>query len=325
MRSPRAFTLVELLVVITITGTLMALMLSAIHSSREASRRAQCLNNVRQLAAAALNFHAARETFPPGLEQDEFSSRPRYRGTSLFTFLLPYLGNGSILTDWNYDAPMENTHGGAKARSAKVISGLICPCDPIEENPVAVEGRYFGMTSYGGNGGTRSFHPEFATCDGVFHTTGSASVPEPNQQPVSLSMIRDGGNCTLLFGERSHVDHNLESFAHASWADSLDTLGRWAAIGGRKRIGDVTMSGFVPINYRIPVDYEHREEAEPPMTSSRDFAAYEDRRTCAFGSNHGGGANFAFVDGSARFLSEDLPLDTLQALCTRNGSEIATP
>ncbi len=322
MRTRHAFTLVELLVVIAVLGTLMGLLLPAVQASREAARRVQCASHLKQLGLAALAYHETHGQFPPGLQQYEVSSSPRYRGTSLFTYLLPHLEQGNVLRDWDYDAPLQNTEGGPTSRSATVLPMLLCPSESIVENPLAVAGRYYGMTSYGGNGGRQSYYPDSATCDGIFHTTGPASLPRPDQRPVCMAMVRDGAACTILFGERSHDDANLETFADFHWAESLKYLGRWAAIGGRKRIADVTLSAMVPINYRVPVDYEHRDEADPPLGNSRDFEIHEDRRKCAFGSDHPQGANFAFVDGSARFLSEALPLETLEAMCTRDGREL---
>jgi len=316
------FTLVELLVVITIIGILIALLLPAVQSAREAARRMQCSNNLKQLALAAHNYHSSHRTFPPGLNQSEFSYSPRFRGTSLFVFLLPYLDQQNVCRDWDYGHPLANTTGGPSALSATVIATLVCPSDRIVENPIEKAGTYYGMTSYGGNGGTRSYYPDFATVDGIFHTTGPASHPKPDQQPVSLRDVRDGTTHTLFFGERNHRDPNLESFARMYWADSLTRLGTWSAIGGRKRIGDVTMSGHAPINFQIPVDYSARQAANPPLGSSADFNYYQDLRICAWGSNHPGGANFAFVDGSVRFLAESLPLVTLQALSTREGEEV---
>lgn len=322
MKTARAFTLVELLVVIALIGALTSLLLPAVQSAREAARRVQCANHLRQLALAAHNYHDGHATFPPGLDQVEVSSSPRFRGTSLFTFLLPHLEEGSVLADWDYADPLSNAYGGSQARAARVLPVLVCASDRIAENPIVENGRHYGLTSYGGNGGRRSFDPALATCDGIFHTTGPGSEPKANQSCVSLSMIADGASQTVLFGEREHDDPNFATFAARHWADSLTSLGRWAAIGGRKSIGDVTMSAYVAINYRMPLDFDRRQEISPPASSPGDFYVYEQRRTCAFGSGHRGGANFALADGSVRFLAESLPLDVLQALCTRDTREV---
>ena len=322
MRNPRGFTLIELLVAIAIIGVLLALLLPAVQASREAARRIKCANNLKQLCLAAHSFHDGHGEFPPGLDQFEAPSSPRYRGTSLFTFLLPHLELGTLLADWDYEFPLNNAYGGVNARAATILPILLCASDRLAKNPIVRSGRYYGMTSYGGNGGTRSFDPALATCDGIFHTTGPASQPDPDQLPVGLSQVTDGSSHTILFGERNHYDPNYETFAAHSWTDSLDSLGRWAAIGGRKSIADVSMSAFVPINYQMPVDFDHRGEATPPLSSSGDFDIHQQRRMCAFGSSHPGGANFGLADGSVRFLAESLPLDTLQALCTRNAKEM---
>lgn len=317
----RGFTLVELLVVIAIIGILISLLLPAVQAAREAGRRAQCGSNLRQVALTAFTYHDALQTFPPGLDQRDFGSSPRYRGTSLFVFLMPYMEQGNVVLQWDYAQPLSNTTGGPIARSATVISTLICPSDLLEQNPVLDGGRYFGMTSYGGNGGTRSSYPDFASVDGIFHTTGPGSFPNPNQQPVRLSLVRDGASYTLFFGERNHWDPNFESFAAAGWTSSLKLLGAWAAIGGKRRIADVTMSGYSPINCKLPFDYQSRGAAVPPAGSQAAFSYYEDLRVCAWGSEHPGGANFALVDGSVRFMSESTPVVTLRALCTRAGQE----
>ncbi len=324
MKGRRApgFSLVELLIVIATIGALIALLLSAVQASREAARRLQCMNNLRQIAVAAQNCHNSQQIFPPGLCQSLFPSPPIYRGTSLFVYLLPYLEHASLVEGWNYQDPLANTAGGPTSCTAAVISGFVCPDDRIARNPITRGDEYFGMTSYGGNGGTQSYTPDVATVDGIFHTTGPASMPVPNQPQVSLAMVADGTSATLLFGERYHDDPNLETFAAAGWVNSLASMGSWSAVGGKIRIADVTMSGYAPINYRLPFSYANRLSANPPANSIQDLAYYENLRFCAWGSGHAGGANFAMVDGSVRFLTDALPLVMLQALSTRASGEV---
>jgi len=326
-RNPHGFTLVELLVVIAIIGVLIALLLPAVQAAREAARRSQCTNNLRQLALAAHNYHDTHKVFPPGLNQFQVTQSPKYRGVSLFAFLLPYVEQTALAQSWDYGSPMNNATGGTAARSAIVMATYLCPSDVIRENPVWDQSAYYGMTSYGGNAGQRSYVPSgqaaaLATLDGIFHTTGPASIPNADQQPVSLAMITDGTSNVLLFGERSHYDPNFESIVSTGWTTSLQILGQWAALGGRRRIMDVTMSAYAPLNYRLPFDYNNLAQANPSAGSSAAFQYYEELRWTAWGSLHPGGANLAFADGSARFLSETLPAATLQALSTRAGGEV---
>ncbi len=315
------FSLLELLVVASVIGILLALLLPGLQAAHRSTRRTICANNLRQLALAGREYHEARQCFPPGLEQSRFSTPPRFRGTSLFAFLMPFLEEGQLTKNWDYERPLRNADGGRKARTAIVPPVLLCPSDPIESNPIQVAERYFGITSYGGNGGSRSSDPADAPTDGIFHTTGPASEPRPDQQPVRIEQIRDGTSQTILFGERCHDDPHYETFARRYWTQSLRYLGRWAAIGGRRRILDVTLSGSAPINYQMPYPYDQRLSADPPLQTSRAFLFYEAWRTGTFGSGHSGGAMFAFVDGSVHFLSDSIVPECLQAMCTRAGHD----
>jgi hypothetical protein len=176
------------------------------------------------------------------------------------------------------------------------------------------------LSSYGGNGGTRSFFPPSSTADGIFFTTGAASEPKANQTPVGPEKITGGLSHTLLFGERSHYDPNYQSFNDAGFAtdDQLGQLGWWGASADRRMIGHVTMSGFVPVNYQQPFSYENRAGQTPPADTYADFQAnYVDERVCAFGSCHPGGACFCLADASVPFLTSTTQLAVLQALCVR--------
>jgi prepilin-type N-terminal cleavage/methylation domain-containing protein/prepilin-type processing-associated H-X9-DG protein len=320
-RTGRGFTLVELLVVIAIIGVLVALLLPAIQASRESARRSQCQNNLRQLAIAALNFESAKRQFSPGVQQVFFAVAPVYRGSSLFVYLLPQLEEANIQQTWDFADPGNNALSGATARTATVLPMLLCPSDLIDQNPVQFNGDFYGVTSYGGNGGSRSYFPSSATADGIFHTTGSASEPSVNQRAVRVAEITDGTSKTILLGERRHDDDNFESFAVQGWTQSLKTWGWWGPSGARKAVGHVTMSAYSPINYQLPFSFGNGASASPPATDGVSFGYYVDLRTCAWGSNHGDGANFAMADGSVRLMTNDTPLPLLQGLSTRAGGE----
>ena len=312
----RGFTLIELLVVIAIIAVLIGLLLPAVQKVRSAAARIQCSNNLKQLGLAAHNYLHVKRAFPPGVNQTQYPSAPQYRGYTLFVYLLPYVEQESLYRQWDFAIPLNNATGGASAPSATVLAVLLCPADEIPLNPITSQGRTYAITSYGGNGGSRSFDPTAATTDGIFHTTGPGSQPAPNQVPVRLADITDGTSNTLLLGERSHLDPNYDSYASAGVASraSMASWGWWAASEGRLAIGDVTMSAYVPLNYHVPT--------ANGSGGSGPFKAIEEQRVCTFGSNHSGGANFTLADGSVRFIAESIPLATLRQLATRAGGEV---
>lgn len=325
------FTLVELLVVIAIIGILIALLFPAVQAAREAARRLQCNNKLKQIALAAHNYHAMAGSFPPGILLSQYdAAKSTWRGTSLFVFLLPYLEQGNLHDQWDFSVPDKNFKGGISARSAQGPD-LLCPSEPERDNPLyyssrltgSSENRYIKVTSYGGNAGTRSYHPDsgFLQTDGIFFGVGPGSQPKPNQKPVRFADVADGTSNTILFGERSRRDPNYNTFAEQGWDWEFRFYGNWCGTS-RNALSHFTLSTYSPINYRHPFSYDSRGNASPPAGSATDFKYYIDLRVCAYGSSHPGGANFALADGSVRFLSETIPLITFRALSTRSGGEI---
>jgi prepilin-type N-terminal cleavage/methylation domain-containing protein/prepilin-type processing-associated H-X9-DG protein len=307
-RRSRAFTLIELLVVIAIIAVLIGLLVPAVQKVREASNRTTCLNNLKQLALAAHNHHEVKGKFPTGVHIVDHLADGRYaNGTAWQVELLPYFEQENLQRKWDYADQPNNVAGGRNAITAQVIKLLLCPSDPLADPVFHVvslpyyqwaEG-FYGLGSYGGNGGKRSYPKSQATRDGMFF----------QDSKIRLADVSDGASNTFLFGERSHGDPESDRIT-AYFPYPLSRAGAWAAafaIYG----GDLPhhmLSTPVPINYRVP-------------PSGSQAEVYD--RLCAFGSGHPGGANFAFVDGSVRFLSEQTDLKTLQALSTRAGGEVA--
>ncbi|MDX1946236.1 MAG: DUF1559 domain-containing protein [Pirellulaceae bacterium] len=332
-----AFTLVELLVVIAIIGVLVALLLPAVQAAREAARRSQCLSQLRQLAIAAHSFHDTHGRFPPGVFQMNFSGSPKYRGVTLFAELMPFLEQGNLVQAWDKTDPLNNTVGGLNSRTATKLPLLICPSDVIPQNPVdGGSGRFYALTSYGGNGGSRSYDPQLATNDGIFFVIGPGSETLPGGNAVRMAEVTDGLSNTALFGERNHLDRNHDSFVAAYSAGgggggggggttfaSMSSLGGWGASGGRLAAGDVTMSAFAPINFRVAYHYDNRSQLNPAANSATAYQHYADRKMNAFGSNHPGGANFALADGSTRFVPQTLSLASLRTLCVRDDGQVS--
>ncbi len=320
LRSERGFTLIELLVVIAIIAVLIALLLPAVQAARAAARRIQCVNNLKQLGLAAMNYESTNGVFPPG--QMKLATRPP-SGFTLFVNMLPYMEQQPLYNGWNFSNAYDNLFSST-ARSATIIAGLICPADVIPQNPVqnGAANEWYAVTSYGGNAGSQS-HPFMAvTSDGIFFYTGPAA---PGFNQVRIAAVTDGLSNTLLFGERDHFDQNFDSFANAGWALFSQTMGMWgwwASSSGGFGLTDVAMSTYAPLGYTTPVNYASASAGG--LTQSAFAAGYETLRLNAFGSQHPGGANFTMGDGSVRFLKSTIAPPTYHALGTRAGGEVVS-
>ncbi|MBX3437826.1 MAG: DUF1559 domain-containing protein [Planctomycetaceae bacterium] len=309
--SRRAFTLIELLVVIAIIAILIALLLPAVQQAREAARRTQCKNQLKQIALALHNYESTHMCFPPGQIRMGFPTQPRVRGWGMYVQLLPYFEQGPLYDRWDFANPLANETDG---RTATVLPVLICPSSTVINPYVRPSGVIYALTSYGGNGGTKSHPPSELSGDGMFSSTGPQITTPPTLQHglVRFRDVTDGTTNTLLLGERNHHDPVYDSFyASGNTSNPMRGWGYWAPAGGNFGLTDITMSSFAPINYQVPTGL-----------TALNGTPEETLRLCSFGSQHTGGAQFALVDGSARFISENIDMNTYRSLSTRGGGEV---
>jgi prepilin-type N-terminal cleavage/methylation domain-containing protein/prepilin-type processing-associated H-X9-DG protein len=299
VRSNRGFTLIELLVVIAIIAVLIALLLPAVQSAREAARRAQCTNNLKQLALAANNYESSSGCLPGGSYSGTLFNPPHW-GTypenfSCFVRMLPYFEQSPMYNAVNFDLcsadPANLTISGVR------VASLICPSDTANETialpatrasfgvtpgwsfneiyPLPPGGWTQAFTSYAGNAGTFTFGftnlmppAVLAQFNGVIY----------NDSSVRLSAITDGTSNTFIFGEHSKGHLYALDPAYAV-SDNSWNSGRWY---------DTLFATLYPLNIGIGNN-----------TAIKNDSYYF---PTAAGSYHPGGANFGLCDGSVRFL-----------------------
>ncbi len=301
--SRAAFTLVELLVVIAIIGILVALLLPAVQSARDAARRASSENNLRQLATALHNFHDTHGAFPAAANFGTPNPQAQY-GTWIIP-ILPFIEQTALYIDWYADTSTTARYNGPDSPAAAVVPILIAPSDALGTSPHEThapgahslwpDGRYVGLTSYGCNGGTQA--PLTYVKDGVFHY----------DEPIRIGDITDGTSNTLLIGERYGYDRNWGALTGRE-SNDMRAYSSWS--GGPFFAWRTTQAS---VNYRLP---DSVSESPPERFSAEYFDLYY-RRLFAFGSANPAGASVAMCDGSVRFLSADIDLLTLRELSTR--------
>jgi prepilin-type N-terminal cleavage/methylation domain-containing protein len=295
------FTLVELLVVITIIGILIALLLPAVQAAREAARRMQCSNNLKQMGLAVLNYESSRNVLPPGAFFDDDASKGR---GSILVHLLPYMEMQATFDAFDFRQKTDGQcyPGTTNPIGATPIAAYRCPSDtaPLTLDTSTYAGKV-ALHNYAASRGANELHSN-TSCLCVNAWNGVAingGLDYNSKSPFSgpfnrrgaclpLSEIRDGLSNTIFFGEVLPL---------SSWHESQG----WATSNN----GNGYVSTVIPINFDTS---DHGTTGDP-------CRRYDNYNTAdGFKSAHTGGAHFAFGDGSVHFLSETIDHQMYQYL-----------
>lgn len=332
-RSPaRGFTLIELLVVIAIISVLIALLLPAVQSAREAARRAQCTNNLKQLGLAFANYESSMGVFPPGgltYAESPVNCAIANRTFSFFDLILPYMEQGNAYNAANFMFPAGGSSevgisGGAVNRTAMVtqVSSFICPSDS-QQTPYFPPTSYNGyaQTSYGGSYGTFDiFHwycgcppspPYGGSCPSANNVEIKSDGMFMKNYTIRLSQVTDGTSNTIAAGEAGRYindpDPVMQFYSRVGWWGS-------SYPGGTTSRPTVLFSTVPRINAPFqPNDtsvYPGQISVTGDVNSWLYVTSPDYRQLGQFGfrSQHPGGANFLFVDGSVHFLKTSIDM-----------------
>ena len=330
---PRAFTLVELLVVIAIIGILVALLLPAVQAAREAARRAQCVNNIRQFAISAQNFHDTYKRIPQyhaAIPPAGSAPGTTYASATGYTWpgiiwtvqLMPFMEEQAIYDRFNKKLKMTDdstlgTLGYSNRSLAKsVITTWVCPSNETASSPIFTDRRDIAGPDVNNPSNALGLYYAVSMGPTVPDVCVTAYCPPGGPSPNSY--------CCQGAGFGTNPQDN-----------SVGVLGRSDGIRNFKQIADGLTNTFL-IGETRPEQCIYQSSFAPnfslagTMTPLNTFVKCPNppagqcfKDACGFKSTHPGGAHFAMVDTSVHFVVETIDYQVYNNLGTRKGGETA--
>lgn len=318
----RGFTLVELLVVIAIIGVLVSLLLPAVQSAREAARRSQCLNNIRQIALAIHNYESSKKQFPPGnLGYDPnkpdhplWAKEPR---TPPIVFMLPYMEQGNRLSGYDFKRAWYQQQPAVISVLKDPLPMYQCPSDEAQVMDNASEVDFDDYKgNYGLNWGSFGYYDQEDELALDLPARVYEPVEDGRKAPfwlgygAKLSQISDGSSNTLMLMEM------LQAPSEAG--NPIDRRGRiWNEASGCQNVTTLNTPNSGASDFSLCVD---RPELGMPCQNTGQVQSH----LITARSRHAGGVTAAFCDASVRFIADEVDLKTWQLLSMQSDERSAS-